>query len=109
MDTGAEPLAPFARARPGSHQGARRLLRAVSRAGELCVRRLASHRTRGSGALGGLVNDAQGPGAAAALLTVREESCGGRGGCQAEAAWHPEESALSTFAAKHRCTLVRRP
>jgi hypothetical protein len=37
------------------------------------VRRLASHRTRGPGTPGGLVNDAQRP-AAAALLAVREEA-----------------------------------
>ena len=30
-----------------------------------------------------------------ALLTVREESCRSRGGCEAQAAGHPEESALA--------------
>ena len=50
------------------HQEARRLLRAIFGACELPVRRLSSHRTRGPGASGWLVNDSQGPGAAAALL-----------------------------------------
>jgi hypothetical protein len=60
-----------------------------------CLRRFASHRARSPGAPGGLVNDAQGPGATAALLAVREE---GRGGCacgEAQAAGHPEGSTLA--------------
>jgi hypothetical protein len=76
-----------------SHQEAR-LLRAVPGARDLRVRRLASHPARGPGAPGGLVNDAQGSRAAAALLAVRKEGGRSRGGGPAETARSAEESAL---------------
>jgi hypothetical protein len=43
----------------------------LPRARELSLRRLASHRTRGPGAPGGLVNGSRGLGAVAALLAMR--------------------------------------
>jgi hypothetical protein len=56
----------------------------------------------------GLVNDSRAARPTDALLAVREEGRGGRGSCEAEATGHPEESALSTLAAKHRSTLLSR-
>jgi hypothetical protein len=82
----AAAFARRARAGTHSHQEARRLFRAVPGARELCVRCLASHRARGTGALGRLLNDAQITGAAAALFTLREEGCGSRSCREAEAA-----------------------
>src|SRR5271156_7254570 len=99
MDAWGQPSAPFAGARARSHQEAGRLFRAIPGSCELPVRRLATHRARGPGALGGLVNDAQGSGAEAALLEMREERRGGRRSGEAEAAGHPEESALSAVSA----------
>jgi hypothetical protein len=95
MDARVQPSAQLPGAGARSHQEARRLLRAVSGARELPVRRLASYRARGPGATGGLVDDSQGAGAAAALLAVREEGCGDCGSGEAPAAGHPEESALA--------------
>src|ERR1700694_1590750 len=72
----------------GRPSEARRKLRALP------VRCLASHRTRGPGAPGRLVNAARGARAADALLAVRQEGGEGRCGRQAEAARSTEESAL---------------
>ena len=61
----------------------------------LPVRRVAPHRAGSARADRRGISDARGPGAADAMLELRQE--GRRGGCggEAEAAWRAEESALT--------------
>jgi len=94
MDGPPHPSAPFASARARSHQGARRLLRAVPGACGVRLRRLPRDRALGSRAPGRLVGDAQGTGAADALLAMRQEDCRGCGGGEGETARCAEESAV---------------
>jgi hypothetical protein len=86
MDVAGSASARFARAGAHSHQKARRLLRAVPGARGLRVRGSARNRARGSGAPGGVENEARGARATAAVLAVRKEGRGGRGRCEAQAA-----------------------